>query len=641
MSSFAGWLALDGASGRLPGPDLDRIFSQALDGPDLDPARSWNDDGVLFTHRRHVTAPEDKADRQPRHGNGSPLVLVFDGYLINRGELMQALGWPGEARNRPDSAFAMAAFERWGEQAVSRLLGDFALALWDRRERTLILARDGIGQRPVYFHQGRDFFAFATTPRALMALPDVPRGLDESSFARFLLDLPTGRGDTLHTGLKRLPPGHLATVVDGRFRQCCYWEPDYERRLRFKRDGDYVEAARELLDQAVRACLRIEGEPVSAITGGLDSAAVATTALRHLPGGRLTTVTAIHSAPTMNLADTYPDERPFVEAIARMHPGLEPSFLSGSDLHRWDERWNEMFLRTGMPWRNVMNLAWLGPSRDHARSRGARVLLSGVLGNFTLSWSGLEGLPGAFRRGEWPYVAREVRTLAAANGHSSAREFWRSVLAPQLPEPAKRRFDQFRGTQGAARWLRFSAIRPDLARTLGLQAEAARQWHMPIVSTTAIRRPFFATLQGSMDAMGLSRSLHGLETRAPLADRRLLEFCLAVPDRQYLQSGITRSLARRTLADRLPREVIENRQKGWQGGDFFHRMTLQKGAIEEGVAQLHRSALADKFLDLPRMRRMLADWPADRADAGADYMTVLHRGLHCGQFLRWLEGGNG
>lgn len=641
MSSFAGWLALGDASGRAPASQLETIFSQSLDAPGLESARSWRGSGLLLTHRRHVTAPEDLADRQPRRGDDSSLVLVFDGYLINRDDLAVALDWPADAQRRPDSAFALAAFERWGEDAPSRLLGDFALALWNERDRTLLLARDGIGQRPLYYHHGRDFFAFATTPRALRALPEVPRTLNQDSFARFLLDLSISAEDTLHAGIKRLPPGHLAILSDGRLQHRRYWEPDYERRVTFKRDDDYVEAARELLDRAVKACLRIEGTPVSAITGGLDSSGVAATALRHLPGGRLATVTAVHSAPTMALPDTYADEQPFVEAIARMHPGLEPAFLSGSDLHKWDERWGEMFVRTGLPWRNIMNIAWLGPTCDHARALGARVLLSGQLGNFTLSWSGLEGLPGALRRGEWPYVAREVRALAAGNGHSPLREFWRAVLGPQLPMLARQGLNRIRGKHDPNHWLRFSAIRPDLAYALRLDAESARQWQIPVVSTTTIRRPFFSTLQGTMDIVGLSRALHGLETRSPLADRRLLEFCLAVPDRQYLRGGTTRWLARRTLADRLPPEVIANRQKGSQSGDFFHRMNLQKGTIAEGVAQLEGSALANRLLDLPRMKRMMEDWPADETRAGPAYMAVLHRGLHCGQFLRWLEGGNG
>ncbi len=642
MGGFAGWLTLDGAWTRSPDPRLGTILSQALDGVGLELSRSWHGEGVLLTHRRRITAPQDLADRQPRRDGRSPLVLVFDGYLINREELADALGWAGEAvASRADSAFALAALERWGEQGPSRLLGDFALALWNESERTLLLARDGVGQRPLYYHEGRGFFAFATTPRALLALPGVPDTLDEGRFARSLLDLPGDPEGSFYTAIRRLQPGQQAILSEGRLRHRRYWEPDYGRRLILKRDDDYVEAARELLDRAVKACLRIEGTPVAALTGGLDSSAVAVTALPHLPGGRLATVTAVHSAPVREQEGGYSDERPLVEAIARMHPGLDPAFLSGSGLHRWDERWTEMFLRTGIPWRNIMNIAWLGPARDHARTLGARVLLSGALGNASLSWGGLEVLPGAFRGGQWGYVAREVRALAAAGGTTSLHQLWRRVLSPMLTTETRSRIDRLRGRHDPAHWLRHSAIRPNLARELALEEETSRQKQAFARPAGELRRAHFTSLQQLLETAGLSRAMHGLEMRAPLADRRLLEFCFAVPEAQYLRAGIPRALARRVLADRLPAAVTDNRLSGLQGADFFHRMTLQRSAIAEGIAALERSALACRLLDVPRMRRMLDDWPSDTAQAGPEYLSVLHRGLHYGQFLRWLEGGNG
>ncbi|MFD2264704.1 asparagine synthase-related protein [Lacibacterium aquatile] len=639
MSGFAGWLAFGEAIGRYSDRTISSAFSQALDAPGIGAAKSWSGDGIVLTHRQRITAPQDIGDRQPRQGNDSPFVLLFDGYLINRDELAEGLSLPLEAQGWPDSAFVMAALERWGEKAPSRLLGDFALALWDDRERCLLLARDGIGQRPLYYHQGHDFIAFATTPRALLALPQVPRAVDENRFARLLLDLPGEVGSSYYASIRSLPAGHQAKTSGGQIEVRCYWSPDYEQRLSFRRDEDYVERGRELLDRAVRACLRIEGTPVSAITGGLDSSGVAVTALKSLPTGRLDTVTAVHSVPTADLTGKYADETPLVEAIARQHPGLAPAFVSGSGLHRWDERWNDLFLLTGIPWRNVMNLAWLGPARDHARSLGANVLLSGGGGNITLSWSGLEGLPASFRNGEWAYVGREVRALSRSSGLSSARQFWRSVLSPMMPPGLRGRLDRLRGRETPNHWLRFSAVQPDFARRLGLEEEARRFWRPP-TSSADIRRRFFPMQQAAFEVVGLGRALHGLETRDPTLDRRLLEFCFAVPDTQYLQRGVTRSLARRILADRLPPEVVNNRLRGLQGGDYFHRMSLQRAAIVEGVEALERSAVANRLLDVPRLKELLDRWPADHAAAGPEYMAILHRGLHFGQFLRWIEGGN-
>jgi asparagine synthase (glutamine-hydrolysing) len=629
MSGFAGWVAL-GVTSPQPSPEsLKDLFAQALDSPGLSAARALQGEGATFVHRQRISAPEDIGDLQPRQGREAPFVLLFDGYLINREDLIAALGLPAEAGHWPDSALALAALEAWGDDAPARLLGDFALALWNSRERSLLLARDAIGQRPLYYHHGQGFLAFATTPRALLALPQVPRAVNEGRFARLLLDLPSDREDSFFAAIRSLPAGCQAKLAGDHLESRCYWEPDYDRRLTLKHDDDYVEAGRELLDRAVRACLRIEGPPVAAITGGLDSSGVAVTALKYLPGGELTTVTAVSSAPTVPDTDiSYSDERPLVEAIARQHPGLKPVFLSGSDPHRWDERWAEMFLLAGMPWRNVMNLAWLGPTRDYARERGAKVLLSAGLGNLTLSWDGREALPGALRSGRWGYLGREVAALAT-NGVSLPRQFWRSALAPLLP--FGRRRDQA---------LRQSPIRPEVADALGLVSEADALHRRLTGSSADIRRAFFPTRQQATEAAGLGRALHGLEIRDPLADRRLLEFCFAVPDDQYLRGGVTRRLARRVLADRSPPAVIDNRRRGFQSADFFYRMSQQKDVIADGIESLSGSALATRFLDLPRLKSLLDAWPADGTSAGLEYLAVLHRGLHYGQFLRWTEGGN-
>jgi len=631
MSGFAGWIAL-GGTGSQPSPrSLVDLFAQALESPGLAAARAWQGEGATFVHRQRMTAPQDIGDLQPRLGREAPFVLLFDGYLINREDLIAALALPAEAVHWPDSALAMAALEVWGEEAPGRLLGDFALALWNGRDRSLLLARDAIGQRPLYYHQGQGFLAFATTPRALLALPQVPRAVNEGRFARLLLDLPSDPEGSFFSAIQSLPAACQAKLTGERLETRRYWVPDYERCLNLKRDDDYVEAGRELLDRAVRACLRIEGPPVAAITGGLDSSAVAVTALKYLPAGELATVTAVSSASTVPDSDiSYADERPFVEAIARQHPGLKPIFLSGSEPHRWDERWAEIFLLTGTPWRNVMNLAWLGPTRDHARTMGAKVLLSAGLGNLTLSWDGREALPGALRYGRWGYLRREAVALADANKVSLPRQLWRSALGPTL-----------RSGKDRDRALRQSPIRRDLADALGLIDETEALHRQLTGSSADIRRAFFPTRQQATEAAGLGRALHGLEIRDPLADRRLLEFCFAVPDDQYLRAGVTRWLARRVLADRLPPEVIDNRRRGLQGADFFYRMDQRKDAIADGIASLSNSALATRFLDLPRLKTLLDAWPADGTPAGIEYLAVLHRGLHYGQFLRWTEGGNG
>ena len=135
--------------------------------------------------------PEDSFDFQPLHGADDRLVLVADVRLDNRDELAPALGIAASrARQLCDAALLLACLERWSEAALDRLVGDFAFALWDGRTKKLMLARDFLGQRPLYYHQGKDFFAFASMARGLHALPSILRQPDEQALAEFVTLIP-------------------------------------------------------------------------------------------------------------------------------------------------------------------------------------------------------------------------------------------------------------------------------------------------------------------------------------------------------------------------------------------------------------------------------------------------------------------
>ncbi len=644
MTGFAGWIAW-GAEGDAA-PDLlsahARRFAMALDSPLAEAPEHWQQDGVLFTHRASRTAPEDAADYQPRVSHDAPFLLLFDGYLANRADLIQALALPTEAAAWPDSALTLAALEKWGEGAALRLIGDFALALWDRQQRRLLLARDTGGTRPLYYHRGDGFLAFATNPRALLALPDVPRTLNEARFALHLVDGTAAPGDSFYAAIRQVPAAHYARMTATTTAVHSYWELDYHRRLSFKTDAEYINTARALLDQAVAAALRIEGPPVAALTGGLDSTAVALTALKFLPGGRLTTVTSVpdDGVPVGSRPGSYTDERPYIEALARANPGLTPLLVPASGPHHWDAHARELFLRTGVPWRNIMNLGWIGASQDRARSLGARVLLTGFVGNITLSWDGRNVLPDYVRRGRLAYPWREVRAIARRSGNGVLREIWRNILAPLLPRTVLARIAALRGQVPPLPYTDYSALHPDLLAQ-PQQTEVLHQFErVGAFPSAVLRRLAFENWQSSAEFVGLGRAAHGLEQRGPLGDRRLLEFCFAVPDTQYLRNGVHRRLARQVLADRLPPIVLNNPARGFQCPEYFYRMQAQRTALAETLEDLEYSPLANRLLNVPRLRALMDAWPTSAADAPPAYMAVLHRGLHYAQFLRWLEGGN-
>src|SRR5262249_38577734 len=175
----------------------------------------------------------------------------------------------------------LAAIERWDESCLDRLVGDYAFAAWDSARRRLLLARDPVGQRPLHYHCGNKFFAFASMPKGLHALPEVPYAPDEERIAEFLVLMPETGTQSFFLGIERVEPGHVVIVSVEGLTTRRHWQPS-RQRISLRRPEDYSEALRNLLDQAVSCRLRGTGDVGACLSGGLDSGAVVSTAARLL-----------------------------------------------------------------------------------------------------------------------------------------------------------------------------------------------------------------------------------------------------------------------------------------------------------------------------------------------------------------------
>ncbi|MBF0304981.1 MAG: asparagine synthase [Alphaproteobacteria bacterium] len=644
MSVFAGAVSTHGRP--LP-PGLADRLSSAIEPYGGNRAVQWSSSHAVLVHRQRVVTPEDALERQPVRDASGLLALVLDGRLDNRDALIAALRLGERASSLPDSRILLAALERWGGDAPGHLLGDFAFALWNAAERRLTLACDHIGGRSIHYHHGDGMVVFATMIHAVQAMPHVPRAMDEQVLADLIMDLGAANDRTVYRGIARVPPAGRVVVAGGSLRVERYWEPDFERRLALK-DDEYVEAARELLDQAVACRLRASGRIVAQVTGGLDSSAVASTAARLMAPGVLRTVTAVPNpaAALRQSPGMYTDERPYVEAIARRHPNIEPHFVPAADGPTLEDDPARLFLYTGIPFRGIMNVGWFAPTVAKTRALGASVLLVGGFGNLTLSWDGSRSLADLFGGGRWVRMAREATALARTTGRSTASILRQHAVVPRTPAAIRQLYRRLRGRPDRMR-AASSPINPAFEAEWGIAERLRRENRLDPYDTHGgdadHRRHWLNKFTATRAYLAALRAHEGYETRDPLGDLRLIEFCLAVPAEQYLRGGDTRFLARRALADRLPVEVTQNRLVGRQSPDWFHRMDLRRDAIIAELDRLDRSPLARRCLDLPRLKAAAADWPADceAAERRADeFYAVLNRGIHYGRYLRWIEGGN-
>jgi asparagine synthase (glutamine-hydrolysing) len=621
------------------------LLGQELYGPH--DGAQWSDRVVALGRRLMRVLPEDAFDHQPLIGGQGRYILVADVRLDNRDELAGALGIPApQARKLCDAAILLAAIERWDESCLERLVGNYAFAVWDGSRRRLLLARDPLGLRPLHYHRGNKFFAFASMPKGLHALPEVPYAPNEEKMAEFLVLLPETGTQTFFLGVERVEPGHSVVVTDNELTRRRYWQPS-RRQIALRRPEDYSDALRELLDQAVKCRLRGAQDVGADLSGGFDSGAVAATAARLLApsGGR---VIAFTSVPREGYNGPAPrnriiNEGPYAAATAALYPNIEHVLVSSEGRSSLDGLDRNVFLYE-RPLPGICGNAVSINIGNAMRKRKLRVALGGGFGNLGLSYNGIELLPELFRQGRWLRLWREARALVGPG-----RMRWRGVLAntfgPWCPSALWIRLNKIAG-RCAPEVSDYTAIHPGRLAALDLPSRATacnldltyRPWKDSFVSRLwALQRE---------DPGNYSKGALGgwqIDHRDPTADIRLLEFCLAVPTEQFLSGGMQRALARRALADRLPKQVLEESRRGLQAADWHEDLTAARDRIAEELDRLDACPAATRALDLPRLRRLANNWPSEgweRDEVIMPYRYVLSRAICAGHFLRSVAGYN-
>ncbi len=586
--------------------------------------------------------PEDAFDTGPLLSASGGLLLCADARIDNRSELAALLSLPEPLDLTSDSAIVCAAYEAWGDAAFDRLCGAYAVIVWDSERQTLLLARDPLGERPLHYHVGDGFIAAASMPKGLHALPAIPRAARTASMADFLALIPETGTESFFEGVERVTPGHV-TVIDrqGRVKSCAHWNPPLEP-LHLASDDDYAAAMRAALDDAVACRLRrASGALGSHLSAGLDSSSVTATAARLSAPERLVAFTSVPSGNVTASHQVIGDEGPLAAATAAMHATIDhvcvatggASPLAGLDRH------HHLFER---PVLNPCNAVWTDAINDAAKARGVTVMLTGQMGNLSISHAGMQQLSQLARRGAFPALFGLMRQMRR-RGHR-----WPGLVAqafgPFLPSSAwawiARKFDR------ALDLNRYSALRPEAFDGFAVADRAQQRGldlsYRPWADSKAMRLWALRRIDLGLYNKGVLAGW-GIDLRDPTADRRVIALSLRIPERQFILNGETRSLARRAFADRLPAAVIAERRRGAQAVDWHVGFTNAHSAIGEELAALERNPQSREIIDIDRLMLACTDWPDSDPETEAAqllYRTAMLRALAAGHFLRKVARTN-
>jgi asparagine synthase (glutamine-hydrolysing) len=556
MCGIAGILTDDGEKIKLVLQSM--IRAMAHRGPDdeglevLRDGERW----VGVGHRRLAIIDLSSAGHQPMQDPVRGNWVIVNGEIYNFRELRRELEGQGEVfRTQTDTEVILKAYGIWGSACLERLRGIFAFGLWDPKRRTLLLARDHLGVKPLYLWQGGGNLLFASEVRAILASDLVSRRLDPEGLISYLSYGSVQEPFTLIYGIQSLPAGHCLEWSEGLVQMKRYWRLPPPEAVRPREMKEVTEELASILRSAVGSQL-IADVPLGAfLSGGIDSTAIAGL-MKKAATGPVRTFSLVFDEAGY-------DERIY-SRLAAKHIGTEHTevLLTGEDVREALDRALDSY---DQPSADGLNTWFVSRA---AREAGLTVALSGVGGDEL--FGGYEGYSktlwaerfgSAF--GIVPFAVRSMsaRLLRGIARTEAVRKAAALIETTRHPYFVMRRFfsDQQIGVLLDPQFFRGNSWQEEAFDRI----EEENSGYDPVSRASAFDLQTYmrSTLLRDTDQASMA---HALEVRVPLIDHRLVEVLFSLPGRMRLNSTQPKPLLTVPLKDLIPRECIYRPKRGFE-----------------------------------------------------------------------------
>lgn len=516
-------------------------------GPD-NAGSYFNGNASIFYYAFHTTK-ESRHETQP-HITASGAVITWDGRLDNRAELIRQLRNVLKI-NSADVSIVAAAYQEWGTNCFAKLIGDWALSIWDTNKRALILAKDPVGTRHLYYSLDKNQVTWSTILDPLALFAGKTLQLCEEYIAGWFSFFPAAHL-TPYVGIDSVAPSSLVIIQPGQRTVRRYWDFDPGKRIQYRTDREYEEHFRLVFRESVRRRLRSDCPVLAELSGGMDSSSIVCMADTIIARGaaetpRLDTISYYNdSEPNWN-------ERPYFTRVEerRGRPGCHID-ISSRERFKF-EFLNDCFAAT--PGSSDHSNEAARQFGAHMTSQGHRVVLSGIGGDEVTGGvpTPTPQLADLLARAKIIDLAHQLKIWALSKRipwfyllFETVRQFLpTAVCVPKHKRPVP--------------WLHPSFVRRHRDVLRGYESRLKLFGALPSFQTS-IRT--LEVLRRQLMCCTLS-SDPPYEKRFPYLDRSLLEFLYAIPREQMVRPGQRRSLMRRALAGIVPEEILDRKRKAF------------------------------------------------------------------------------
>jgi asparagine synthase (glutamine-hydrolysing) len=585
------------------------LFHRGPDGEGV-----YVDETMALGHRRLSIIDLSTGD-QPMQDWQHRFVVTFNGEIYNFQELRPRLAKEGfRFQTQSDTEVILAAYAIHGEKCVDLFQGMFAFAVWDKQQKSLFLARDRVGKKPLYYYHDKDKFVFASEMKAILAFPNIERNMDFEALNYYLTYGYIPAPMTIFQGIRKLGEAHYGILKDDSFSERAYWTLPEPLSSRMS-ESESIEKLESLLGQAVNSRL-ISDVPLGAfLSGGIDSSAIV--AMMAKSGEKVNTFTIDFAEKTHSEID---DANLVAEHCKTDHKTLQVSTQAIDDLPKLAWHFDEPFAdSSALPTYYVSKIA-----REHVT-----VILSGDGGDELFAGYNsyqnrnehalLMSLPAGLRRHVIGSIANAMpmqapmRNLLKYAAYSSKEDGPGALgLYPYIKEDIV--------TQATS--VELNKSDPVQAkRELWANYEKLDKLTRMQLTDTKMYLP--GDILVKVDRMSMANSL---ETRAPLLDYRMVEFAIGLPVNLKMKSGVSKYVLKQVLKNYVPPRIMQKSKQGFAVpiGSWFQTSLagytrdilldsksrnrgLLKSDVVEKVLQLHSSGRRD-YSEWIYMLLMLELW---------------------------------
>lgn len=544
-------------------------------GPDA--SGTWSGDGVVLGQRRLSIIDLSEHGRQPMPSADGATMLVCNGEIYNFAEVRRGETAEYAYRSNTDVEVILPLYERYGERVVEHIVGMFAIGLWDTRRRRLLLARDRIGEKPLYYAERDGMLAFASEIKALLTLDWIDRTIDEEAVTTLFAYQSLPAPFTIYRGIRQLAPAERLVWENGKSRRERYWSVDFDRPKQGRAMPEALREYERLLSRAVEGQL-VSDVPVGVmLSGGIDSTTIATLARARAPDVR--TFCIGNSTPGRE-DEEHRRASTAAAVLGTSHLNVNYARFTPHDLVRVLAHYDQPFSSLvalyadslAQEMRRQVKVVVTGNGADEVLGGYAAYPLLGPLEKLRRIAAPLSPVIGRFATGR--LGERGDRLLAAA---SEGVAEWRGH---GLTTAARSLMRQITTDRFLARW---SAADPG-----AIAANAARSANAhTLLEATTWADLMVCHQHGHSVIADMAGMAHGLEMRAPFLDHRLIEFASSLSPRLLVGSlgraADAKLVAKEFLRRTMPASIVDAPKIGFGYGislDELLRKTWRR-PIEE------------------------------------------------------------